>query len=200
MVLMPASYELFQAGMVRVECVFHERSKGASLAARTPSLEFNRTRPRSGNEVSELPLRKTQVKDELERKLGMTQKPLAPKWGQNCSTNASFFAIWMSDAAWRRQSSLWRWNSHTVARMTMMGELTASIAHEVLQPLAAMSTNAEAGLRWLARRPSNLLTARACLERIALDNRSTAHMAWPAWAEARTADARPREWLRPPRR
>jgi C4-dicarboxylate-specific signal transduction histidine kinase len=36
-----------------------------------------------------------------------------------------------------------------VTRMTMMGELTASIAHEVLQPLAAINANADAGLRWL---------------------------------------------------
>jgi two-component system, LuxR family, sensor kinase FixL len=32
-----------------------------------------------------------------------------------------------------------------------MEELTASIAHEVNQPLAAITTNAETGLRWLAR-------------------------------------------------
>ena len=37
-----------------------------------------------------------------------------------------------------------------VARVTAMGELTASIAHEVNQPLGAVVTNANAGLRWLA--------------------------------------------------
>ncbi len=38
-----------------------------------------------------------------------------------------------------------------VTRVTMLGELTASIAHEVSQPLAAVVANAEAGLSWLRR-------------------------------------------------
>jgi C4-dicarboxylate-specific signal transduction histidine kinase len=38
-----------------------------------------------------------------------------------------------------------------VTRMTTLGELTASIAHEVNQPLAGIVANAEAGLRWLRR-------------------------------------------------
>ena len=37
------------------------------------------------------------------------------------------------------------------ARVSMLGELAASIAHEVNQPLAAISTNAAASLRWLSR-------------------------------------------------
>ena len=37
-----------------------------------------------------------------------------------------------------------------VTRVTTLGELTASIAHEVNQPLAAIVTNGEASLRWLA--------------------------------------------------
>jgi two-component system sensor kinase FixL len=35
-----------------------------------------------------------------------------------------------------------------IHRVTTMGELTASITHEIKQPLAAINTNAEAGLRW----------------------------------------------------
>jgi len=38
-----------------------------------------------------------------------------------------------------------------VTRVTTLGELTASIAHEVNQPLAGVIANAEAGLRWLRR-------------------------------------------------
>jgi C4-dicarboxylate-specific signal transduction histidine kinase len=38
-----------------------------------------------------------------------------------------------------------------VTRITTLGELAASIAHEVSQPLAAVVANAEAGLRWLRR-------------------------------------------------
>ena len=37
-----------------------------------------------------------------------------------------------------------------VDRVATMGELTASIAHEVLQPLATVNTNGYVGLRWLA--------------------------------------------------
>ena len=52
-----------------------------------------------------------------------------------------------------------------------MGEMTASIAHEVLQPLPAVNSNGDAGLRWLAGGPPNLDRARACLERIARDGK-----------------------------
>ena len=43
-----------------------------------------------------------------------------------------------------------------VTRISTLGELTASIAHEVNQPLAAIVTNGEAGLRWLLRDEPNL--------------------------------------------
>ena len=38
-----------------------------------------------------------------------------------------------------------------LARVMALGELTASLAHELRQPLAAIATNGEAGLRWLDR-------------------------------------------------
>jgi len=47
-----------------------------------------------------------------------------------------------------------------VNRVTMMVELTASIAHEVNQPLAAVVANAEACLRWLDRETPDLAAAR----------------------------------------
>jgi PAS domain S-box-containing protein len=56
-----------------------------------------------------------------------------------------------------------------VARVTTLGELTASIAHEVSQPLAAMSTNASASLRWLAGDSPNLAEAREAVRRIVRD-------------------------------
>ena len=43
-----------------------------------------------------------------------------------------------------------------VARMTTIGELTAAIAHEMNQPLAALVTQGNACLRWLAHEPPNL--------------------------------------------
>jgi PAS domain S-box-containing protein len=51
-----------------------------------------------------------------------------------------------------------------VTRVTTLGELTASIAHEVNQPLAAVVANAEASLRWLDREIPDLAAARRSVE------------------------------------
>jgi PAS domain S-box-containing protein len=56
-----------------------------------------------------------------------------------------------------------------VSRVTTMGELAASIAHEVNQPLAGMLTNANASLRWLAKDLPNLGEAREAIRRIVRD-------------------------------
>src|ERR1700683_3946767 len=52
-----------------------------------------------------------------------------------------------------------------VIRITTIGELTASIAHEVNQPLAAVVANADACVAWLSRQDPNLVEARAAAER-----------------------------------
>src|SRR6202140_4045128 len=51
-----------------------------------------------------------------------------------------------------------------ITRVTTMGQLTASIAHEVNQPLAAVVANAEAGLRWLNRGTPDLEAASRSVE------------------------------------
>lgn len=56
-----------------------------------------------------------------------------------------------------------------VTRVTTLNALTASIAHEVNQPLAAIVTNANAALRWLARQPPDLAEVRETLGRIVQD-------------------------------
>ena len=56
-----------------------------------------------------------------------------------------------------------------VSRVTTMGELAASIAHEVNQPLAGIVTNANASLRWLAGELPNLNEAREAIRRIIRD-------------------------------
>jgi PAS domain S-box-containing protein len=53
-----------------------------------------------------------------------------------------------------------------VSRMMTMGELTASLAHEVNQPIAAAITNASACLRWLTRDSPELDEARAAASRM----------------------------------
>ena len=56
-----------------------------------------------------------------------------------------------------------------VARLTTMGEMAASIAHEINQPLAAIVNNANAGLRWIDKRPPNTEEVRSALTRIVTD-------------------------------
>ena len=56
-----------------------------------------------------------------------------------------------------------------VARVTTMGELTSSIAHEVNQPLAAIVTNGNACLRWLGNNPPNVEEAKQSVTRIVKD-------------------------------
>jgi C4-dicarboxylate-specific signal transduction histidine kinase len=56
-----------------------------------------------------------------------------------------------------------------VGRLTTMGELVASIAHEVNQPLAAILANGEAGLRWLNRDQPDLDEVRNAVSRITQD-------------------------------
>ena len=58
-------------------------------------------------------------------------------------------------------------NLARVARITTIGELTASIAHEVNQPLAAVVANADACVAWLSRENPDLGEARAAAERAA---------------------------------
>ena len=58
-----------------------------------------------------------------------------------------------------------------VSRVTTMGELTASLAHEVNQPIAAASTNANTCLRWLAGDTPNIEEARAAATRIMKDGK-----------------------------
>ena len=56
-----------------------------------------------------------------------------------------------------------------VARITTMGEMAASIAHEINQPLAAIVNNANASLRWLAQPSPKLDRARSAIERVVSD-------------------------------
>jgi two-component system, cell cycle sensor histidine kinase and response regulator CckA len=56
-----------------------------------------------------------------------------------------------------------------VARLTLMGELAAAIAHEVNTPLMAMVTNAGTCLQWLERERPDIDGARAAVERVIRD-------------------------------
>ena len=61
-------------------------------------------------------------------------------------------------------------------RLTMLGELASSLAHEINQPIAAAITSAHAGLRWLTRNPPDLERARAAIVRIEKDGSRAAEI------------------------
>ncbi len=63
-----------------------------------------------------------------------------------------------------------------VSRVTSLGELTASLAHEVNQPIAAAVTSANSCIRWLAADVPNLDKARAAAARIAKDGTRAAEI------------------------
>lgn len=60
------------------------------------------------------------------------------------------------------------------AQATAVGELAASMAHEVNQPLSAVVANAHACIRWLLAEPPNLRRAREAAERIVRDSEDVA--------------------------
>jgi PAS domain S-box-containing protein len=61
-------------------------------------------------------------------------------------------------------------------RVTMLGELASSLAHELNQPIAAAITSANACLRWLAHNPPDLERARAAVMRIENDGSRAAEI------------------------
>ena len=69
-----------------------------------------------------------------------------------------------SDALRQAQANL----AH-ISRVTTMGELTASLAHEINQPIAAAVTNANACLRWLGRPQPDVEEAREAASRMVRD-------------------------------
>jgi PAS domain S-box-containing protein len=61
-------------------------------------------------------------------------------------------------------------------RVTMLGELTASIAHEVNQPLSGVVSNASACLRWMGGESPNMEEAREAVRRIVRDGKRAAEV------------------------
>jgi PAS domain S-box-containing protein len=61
-----------------------------------------------------------------------------------------------------------------INRVSMMGELAASLGHEITQPIAAATMNATACLRWMQREPPGIEEARQAVSRIVNDLERTA--------------------------
>jgi signal transduction histidine kinase len=83
----------------------------------------------------------------------------------------------LGDILVRRRSELALRAAHSelarVSQFSAMGAMTASIGHEIQQPLAAMITGAKAGLRWLAKSPPDLDEVSQVLEGIVRDGHRT---------------------------
>jgi signal transduction histidine kinase len=72
-------------------------------------------------------------------------------------------------AAARSREIAERAASARVAQLTSMGEMAASIAHEINQPLSAIVTNANAGLRWLTNATPDINRLETILKRVVRD-------------------------------
>jgi signal transduction histidine kinase len=70
------------------------------------------------------------------------------------------------------------------ARVSMLGGLTASITHEVNQPLSAIVTSAEAALRWLGRTSASFVRSPSGPKRTHSELRKS-YAASGAWLRAR---------------
>ena len=81
-----------------------------------------------------------------------------------------------------------------VTRVATLGEMTASIAHEVNQPLAAVVNNASACLRWLAGQAPNLEEARQSAALIIADGHRAGEIIGRIRALAKKAPPR-KDWL-----
>ncbi|PIK72746.1 PAS domain-containing sensor histidine kinase, partial [Methylobacterium frigidaeris] len=80
------------------------------------------------------------------------------------------------------------------ARVSTMGELTATMAHEINQPLAAIVTNGEAALRWLRRPSPDLGEATDALGRVVANGRRASEIVARIRGFLKKASPR-QEWL-----
>jgi two-component system sensor kinase FixL len=108
----------------------------------------------------------------LQKRRDGTEITVASRWAIQLDSRGNPVAILETnnDITARKQAQEMLQKTQTelahVTRMTTLGELVASIAHEVNQPMAAIVANGEASLRWLDRETPNLEEARRAIARI----------------------------------
>jgi C4-dicarboxylate-specific signal transduction histidine kinase len=78
-----------------------------------------------------------------------------------------------------------------VTRVTMLGELAASIAHEVTQPMAAIVTSGGAALRWLNRAQPDIAEAQQSIAQMVRDAKRASEVIARIRAMARKRDSQP---------
>lgn len=105
--------------------------------------------------------REVEVFQELGEEFAFAMSVLADKARLELARRAQLAA---EAAAREKQVELAR-----MSRVLMIGEFASSIAHELAQPLAAIMTNSETALRWLAASPSNPEGAQQAMQRIVRD-------------------------------
>jgi PAS domain S-box-containing protein len=93
-------------------------------------------------------------------------------------SNSGFFTVVITDITKRKRAEERLHQKEAelahISRVTTMGELAASIAHEVNQPLAGIVTNAKASLNWLAGDSPNLAEVSEAIRRIIRDGNRAA--------------------------
>jgi C4-dicarboxylate-specific signal transduction histidine kinase len=106
-------------------------------------------------EVIETPALK-QAKEEIARLNAELEQRVIERTAQLTAANEELRAVIAERT--RAQSALQEAQADLAraARVTAMGEMAAAIAHEINQPLAAIITESESCLRWLAQSPPNL--------------------------------------------
>src|SRR5207237_9777903 len=103
--------------------------------------------------------------------------PLLPSFPTRRSSDLASFVlltlllVWSLHEHWRRRIAENELRQRLdelaqVNRFATAGELTASIAHEIRQPLAAIAAFGSAGLNWIRKTPPDLSEARVAIEKV----------------------------------
>jgi C4-dicarboxylate-specific signal transduction histidine kinase len=98
---------------------------------------------------------------------------------KNTSSDLEFVGTVLDITERRHAEEAARRAQATIARLTRLstvGELAGSIIHEVIQPLTAIVTNAEACLSWLDRDQPDLVKARSTIPHVVQDGQRAAEV------------------------